>query len=265
MEHSEASKHLKKLRSNTLHTLTGKKKDWVHVHSTLRSACVITLRAPGTVRVGLFSTPFSNMKSSLFPLSLSPSSSATHAQCTAPARVAQMTALGCVSLIKSCCSSACAFQFPLPRSAFRFRYDAGQVDARTFVFSVQPFLLFVFGKLIWFQLLKDFNCTVTSTWTNNEESHEFHTRWAWGSRGRKKRLDVFMSPKDLHCTNWYLNQARIRTWDHFPVIIKVEGREIRTKRRVKGWAGRAPVSDAEKALCAPAVTTAMTFRVRLKM
>ena len=27
-------------------------------------------------------------------------------------------------------------------------------------------------KLRWFQLLKDFNCTVTSTWTNNEEGRE---------------------------------------------------------------------------------------------
>ena len=30
-------------------------------------------------------------------------------------------------------------------------------------------------KLRWFQLLKDFNCTVTSTWTNKEDSREFHT------------------------------------------------------------------------------------------
>ena len=34
-------------------------------------------------------------------------------------------------------------------------------------------------KLRWFQLLKDFNCTVTSTWTNNEDSREFHTWRAW--------------------------------------------------------------------------------------
>ena len=31
------------------------------------------------------------------------------------------------------------------------------------------------------------------------------------------------------------------------MITKIEGRELNTKRRVKGWAGWAPVSEAEKA------------------
>ena len=58
-------------------------------------------------------------------------------------------------------------------------------------------------KLRWFQLLKDFNCTVTSTWTNNEESCEFHTWRAWGSRGRKKQLDDFLGPRNLPSeTRW---------------------------------------------------------------
>ena len=55
--------------------------------------------------------------------------------------------------------------------------------------------------------MKDFNCTVTSTWTNNEDSREFHTWLGWGSRGRKKQLDYIMGPKNL------LNQGRIRTWE----------------------------------------------------
>ena len=25
---------------------------------------------------------------------------------------------------------------------------------------------------------------------------------------------------------WYLNNARIRSWDHFPVVVKVEGKEM---------------------------------------
>ena len=98
-------------------------------------------------------------------------------------------------------------------------------------------------KLRWFQLLKDFNCTVTSTWSNNEDSREFHTWRAWGSRGRKKQLDYIMGPKDLRSVTWYLNQVRIRTWDLFPEITRVEGREIRTKERVKGWAGWLSVSE----------------------
>ena len=31
------------------------------------------------------------------------------------------------------------------------------------------------------------------------------------------------------------------------MITKIEGRELKTKTRVKGWAGWAPVSEAEKA------------------
>ena len=41
-------------------------------------------------------------------------------------------------------------------------------------------------KLRWFQLLHDFNCTVTSTWANNEDSREFHTWRASGSQGSQE-------------------------------------------------------------------------------
>ena len=54
-----------------------------------------------------------------------------------------------------------------------------------------------------------------------------------------------MGPKNLRSVTGCLNQVRIRTLDHFPVITRVEGREIRTKKRVKGWAGWTPVSQGE--------------------
>ena len=43
-------------------------------------------------------------------------------------------------------------------------------------------------KLRWLQLLKEFNCTVTSTWTNNDDGGECHTWRAWRSRVREKQL-----------------------------------------------------------------------------
>ena len=46
-------------------------------------------------------------------------------------------------------------------------------------------------KLWWLQLLRDFDCTVTSTWVNAENLGECHTWRAWGSRVRKKQLDFF--------------------------------------------------------------------------
>ena len=81
-------------------------------------------------------------------------------------------------------------------------------------------------KIRWLQLLKDFDCTVTSTWTNNEDNREFHTWRAWGSRVCKKQLDYIMGTKDICSTTWYLNKARLRTWDHFFVTTKIEGREL---------------------------------------
>ena len=56
-----------------------------------------------------------------------------------------------------------------------------------------------------------------------------------------------MGPKDIRSTIWHLIRARFRTWVHFPVITKIEGREFKTKRPVYGWAGWAPVFDVEKA------------------
>ena len=44
-------------------------------------------------------------------------------------------------------------------------------------------------KIRWLQLLKEINCTVTSTWTNNDDNCESHTWRARRSRVCKKQLD----------------------------------------------------------------------------
>ena len=43
-------------------------------------------------------------------------------------------------------------------------------------------------KLWWLQLLRDFDCTVASTWVDAENLGQCHTWRAWGSRVRKKQL-----------------------------------------------------------------------------
>ena len=73
----------------------------------------------------------------------------------------------------------------------------------------------------------------SSTWTNIEDNRKFHTWRAWGSRANKKQLDYIMGPKDIRSTTWYLNQVKLHTRDHFPVITRIEGRELKTKKRVK--------------------------------
>ena len=41
-----------------------------------------------------------------------------------------------------------------------------------------------------------------------------------------------MEPRDLVSTTWYLNE-RMRIWYHFPVVVKIEVREMRVKRGKK--------------------------------
>ena len=53
-----------------------------------------------------------------------------------------------------------------------------------------------------------------------------------------------MGPK--RHTLYNLNQMRLLSWDHFPVITGIEGRELKTTKCVKGWAGWTPGSEAEK-------------------
>ena len=55
----------------------------------------------------------------------------------------------------------------------------------------------IYGPEWWLQLLRDFDCTVTSTWVDAVKLGESHTWRAWGSRVRKKQLDYIMRPRDL--------------------------------------------------------------------
>ena len=55
-----------------------------------------------------------------------------------------------------------------------------------------------------------------------------------------------MGPRDFQCTTWYLNKTRLRTWDHFPRWLRVEEKELRTKKGKKGRAGWIPKLEDAK-------------------
>ena len=59
----------------------------------------------------------------------------------------------------------------------------------------------------------------------------------------RNNLINIMGPRDLVVKTWYLNKTRICTWDHFPVVVKIEGREMRVRKGKKGWACWTPVSE----------------------
>ena len=65
--------------------------------------------------------------------------------------------------------------------------------------------------------------------------------------GPQKKLDYIMGLKDIRSTTWCLHQVRLRTWDYILVITRIEGRGLKTKKCVKGWAVWTPASEAEKA------------------
>ena len=83
------------------------------------------------------------------------------------------------------------------------------------------------------QLLREFGCVVTSTWVEKGNPDECYTWRAWGSRVRRKQLDYILGPRDVISSTWYLNKVRIRTWDHFPVVVKIEGKEDENEEREK--------------------------------
>ena len=51
---------------------------------------------------------------------------------------------------------------------------------------------------------------------------------------------------DVCASTWYLNKTRIRTWDLFPVIVKIEVKEVKMTKGKKCWTGWTPVSKTEE-------------------
>ena len=88
-----------------------------------------------------------------------------------------------------------------------------------------------YGKMRLLQLLKEFLCTVTSTWTNNDDKCEHRTWRAWGSRVRRKQFHCVMGPRDLRSTTWFLDYVRLRIWDRFLVVVKKSRGRTCVRRR----------------------------------
>ena len=61
-----------------------------------------------------------------------------------------------------------------------------------------------------------------------------------------KQIDCIMGTRDLKFKTWYLNKVRLRAWDHYPVVGKVEGKEVRQVQGKEGWAGWVPNTEEER-------------------
>ena len=75
-------------------------------------------------------------------------------------------------------------------------------------------------KLMWYGIMKEFNCKVTSKWSNcgREKEMDFtHQQYVEKGKGRKAQLDYIVGPRwksDEACIN---NDVKIwDSWDHYP-------------------------------------------------
>ena len=62
----------------------------------------------------------------------------------------------------------------------------------------------------------------------------------------RSNLTTSLGLVTLRSTTWYWNEGRLRTWDHFPVVVSIEEKDLRVKKGVKGWAGWIPRSEDER-------------------
>ena len=46
----------------------------------------------------------------------------------------------------------------------------------------------------------------------------------------KEQTDYIMEPSDLQSKTSCLNRTWIGTWDHFPVVVKIDGKELRVQK-----------------------------------
>ena len=87
----------------------------------------------------------------------------------------------------------------------------------------------------------------------------------------KEAIDCPLGPRDLQSTTWYLNNTGLRTWDHFPVVVRIDGKELGAKKCKKGFAGWTPKSEDERTHALPGqgrrtrITVDRVLRARRKM
>ena len=53
------------------------------------------------------------------------------------------------------------------------------------------------------------------------------------------QIDFFLGPRDHRFKTFFffLNRVRLRNWDHFLVVVKIEGQELKVKKGEQSWQG----------------------------
>ena len=85
-----------------------------------------------------------------------------------------------------------------------------------------------FKKLIWYGIMKDFNCRATSTWSKCGRAKKTDlTHRQLGDRRQewKSQLDYIIGPRGRDDEAYIYNDDKLwDTWDHCPISARIEGR-----------------------------------------
>ena len=82
-----------------------------------------------------------------------------------------------------------------------------------------------FKKLMRYEIMKEFNCKVTSTWSSwdNEREMAFTDReFGKGWKGRTTQLDYIIGPKRTSGKAFIRHDLKIwDSWDHYPIFASI--------------------------------------------
>ena len=87
---------------------------------------------------------------------------------------------------------------------------------------------------------------LTSAWASCDAQGEFHTRCGVGTDMSEEADRLHHGSRDLKCKTWYLNKARLSAWDLYPVLVKIEEKEMKIVQGKKGWAGWISRTEEER-------------------
>ena len=111
-----------------------------------------------------------------------------------------------------------------------------------------------FKKLMWYAIMKEFNCKVTSTWSEcKREKETAFTHQQFGDKGKERtaELDYIVGPRRKSDKTYIYNDVKIwDSWDHHPIRAVIQEHEemiyISEKKRTKKWTGWRPKNDEER-------------------
>ena len=87
-----------------------------------------------------------------------------------------------------------------------------------------------YKKIMWYSIMKEFNCKVSSTWSNDDRTKDAaftHRKHGDGEHGKVSQLDSIIGPAERLDDCFICNEGKLwNSWDHYPIYARIqEGRD----------------------------------------